>query len=289
MTRKPAIQVEDFLQPHQGLGVLRLATLLAEGECRAEDEDLDRMYGQMEAGALAATPASLMWLELARGLMAPAPATMLRTLRECGCLQEILPEVAGLFGVPQISDDLGETDLGTHMLATLAEAALRQAPLSVRFALLVMNVGKTDSPPEHLPHHYRHTERARPRIEALCARFGVPPECRTLALMASTDVERVHRVSPVRAGPVTDLLQQIGGFDAPALYDLLLQVCTCDYCAYGSRSGQDYPKAVLLEIARNACAGITPAQDADAQNTEAVREARAMAVAHAFRPLRWST
>ncbi|WP_206777866.1 hypothetical protein [Komagataeibacter kakiaceti] len=269
--------------------MLRLATLLAEGECKAADEDLDTMLGRMEAGALATTPASLIWPELARGLMAPAPATMLRALHECGCLREILPEVAGLFGVPQISDDLGETDLGAHMLAALTEAARREAPLSVRFALLVMNVGKTDSPPEHLPHHYRHAERARPRIEALCARFGVPPECRTLAVMASTDVERVHRVSPVRAGPVADLLQQIGGFDAPALYDLLIQVCTCDYCAHGTRSGQDYPKAALLEIARAACADIPDARQADEKSREAVREARAMAVAHAFRPLRWST
>ena len=275
--------MEDFVQPHHGLGVLRLATLLAEGECTAEEDDLDRMFGQMQAGALAATPASLIWPELARGLMAPAPATMLRTLLECGCLREILPEVAALFGVPQISDEPGEIDLGAHMLATLNEAALRQAPLSVRFALLVMNVGKADSPPEHLPHHYRHAERARPRIEALCTRFGVPPECRTLALMASTDVERVHRVSAVRAGPVADLLQQVGGFDTPALYDLLIQVCTCDYCAHGSRSGQAYPKATLLEIARNACAGIT---QAEGESMDTLREARAMAVARAFRPLR---
>jgi tRNA nucleotidyltransferase (CCA-adding enzyme) len=37
-----------------------------------------------------------------------------------------------------------------------------------------MNAGKTDSPREHLPVHYRHVERGQPRIEAICDRFGVP-------------------------------------------------------------------------------------------------------------------
>ncbi|MDD2704096.1 MAG: hypothetical protein PHU07_01985 [Acidocella sp.] len=288
MTRKPEKLPADFLQPHPGLGLLRLAALLAERDGDVEDEDLETMFGQMEAGALAITAASQIWPELARGLMAPAPATMLRTLRESGCLQEILPEVASLFGVPQIADNLGETDLGAHMLATLTEAARQNAPLAVRFALLVMNIGKIDSPPEHLPYHYRHANRARPRIEKLCDRFDVPAEYRALALLAVTNVERVHRVSSVRAGPVAHLLQQLGAFDTPALYDLLIQLCTCDYCAYGSRSGQDYPKAALLKTALKACAGIAPVDDAGGKSTEALQEARALAIALAFRSQRWS-
>ncbi|MBB2175277.1 tRNA nucleotidyltransferase [Gluconacetobacter johannae] len=265
-----------------------MAALLAEGECAAEEDDLDRMFGHMEAGALAGTPPSEIWPELARGLMSPAPAAMLRTLRDCGCLREILPEVAALFGVPHSYEDLGETDLGTHMLATLTEAARRHAPLSVRFALLVMNIGKIDSPPEHLPHHYRHAERAQPRIEALCDRFGVPPDCRALALMATTSVERVHRVSAVRAGPVADMLQQMGAFDAPTFYESLMLVCTCDYCAYDGRSGRDYPKAALLKTALDACAGLVPPDGVDEKSLEALRDARAMAIALIFRSLRWS-
>ena len=67
---------------------------------------------------------------------------MLKTLRECGALEHILPEVAALFGVPQITDDPTPVDLGEHLLKALDEAARRHAPLAVRFALLVMNVGK---------------------------------------------------------------------------------------------------------------------------------------------------
>jgi len=62
----------------------------------------------------------------------------------------VLPEVAACSG-PQIADDPAEVDLGDHLLNTLDEAAQCDAPLAVRFSLLVMNVGKADSPREHLP------------------------------------------------------------------------------------------------------------------------------------------
>jgi tRNA nucleotidyltransferase (CCA-adding enzyme) len=62
-------------------------------------------------------------------------------------------------------------DIGIHALNALAEAAACDAPLAVRFSLPVMNVGKSDSPTEHLPLHYRHIERAAPRIRAICEPF----------------------------------------------------------------------------------------------------------------------
>jgi tRNA nucleotidyltransferase (CCA-adding enzyme) len=53
------------------------------------------------------------------------------------------------------------------MLRVLDEAARCEAPIPVRFAALVMNIGKSDSPSEHLPVHYRHIERGHIRIEGV--------------------------------------------------------------------------------------------------------------------------
>jgi tRNA nucleotidyltransferase (CCA-adding enzyme) len=162
----------DLVPTHPGLGILRLAALLAEGDGELDEEALDAMFEQVEAGELVDTAPAEMWPELVRGLMARSPSKMIQALRRCGALPEVPPEVAALFGVPQIADDPAEVDLGDHLLNTLAEAAQCDAPLAVRFSLLVMNVGKADSPPEHLPVHYRHIERGRPRIEAIFNRFG---------------------------------------------------------------------------------------------------------------------
>ncbi len=284
MNRKSTPLPRDLVPLHPGLEVLRFAALLAEGDALDEDA-LDVMFEQMETGALDSVARSQMWPELARGLMSRSPAMLIRALRECGILEIVLPEVAGLFGVAQIADDPAEVDIGEHLLNALAEAARCGAPLEVRFALLTMNVGKADSPREHLPVHYRHSERGRPRIEAICDRFAVPAPCRELALLAVAECDRVHRVSEVRAGPVALLLDRVGGFSKPALFQLLMTVCSCDYFAYGKRSEAAYPKAALLEAALRVCADL----DEIEASTDDVQAARAVAIAQAFRSQRWSS
>lgn len=272
----------DLVQTQPGLSLLRLAALIADEEGELDEDALDAMFEQVEVGELIDAPPPDIWVELMRGLMARFPAKMIMALRACGALKEVLPEVSGLFGVPQIADEPAEVDLGEHLLNSLTEAARYDAPLAVRFALLVMNIGKTDSPREHLPVHYRHIERGRPRIEAISDRFCVPDECRELALLALAECERVHRVSEMRAGPIALMLDRLQAFDRPALFQSLMTVCTCDYLAYGNRSGKPYPKAALLDKALLACA------DLGEDKQDELETARAMAIAQVFRSERWS-
>jgi tRNA nucleotidyltransferase (CCA-adding enzyme) len=282
----------DLVQLHPGLGVLRLAALFAGGQGELDEESLDAMYVLMQAGVLEDTPPADMWPELARGLMGSAPSQMIVALRDCGALQVVLPELAGLFGVPQLAENSETVDLGLHLLETLTEAAICDAPLAVRFALLVMNVGKTDSPEEHLPVHYRHVERGRPRIEAICDRFCLPRTYRELALLALAECERVERVSEIRAGPIARMLERLRAFDDRECFERLMQVCLCDWRGYGNRSGQAYPKAALLEKALRACAEVedelTPEELTSANALETLRAARAVVIAEAFRSVRWS-
>jgi tRNA nucleotidyltransferase (CCA-adding enzyme) len=283
MARKFLTPLPDLAQTHPALGILRLAALLAEADPDPDEDSLDVMFEQVDAGLLLDTPPAEIWPELVRGLMGRSPSKMIRTLRECGALDHILPEVSGLFGVPQITDDPTPVDLGQHLLKALDEAARRDAPLAVRFALLAMNVGKADSPREHLPVHYRHIERGLPRVEDISARFGVPADCRELALLAVAEGERVHRASKTRAGPIALMLERLGAFDKPEQFERLMQLCACDYCANGERAGAAYPKAALLGAALAACVGI-----ADAGPGEDIQRARAEAIARAFMSQRWS-
>lgn len=283
MDRMPPFDPSSLVETHPGLALLRLAALMGEGG-EADEDTLDLMFERMEVGALDTLAPAEMWPEIARGLMGPTPAAMVKALRECGVLQIILPEVSALFGVPQITDTADEIDLGALLLNALDDAARRRAPLEVRFAILVMHAGKSDSPREHLPVHYRHMERAVPRIEDVCDRFAPPEVCRDLALLALQECERVHRVSPIRAGPVAAMLERTGAFRDPELFDKLLLVTTCDYFGYGEREGDIHPKVNLLLAARDACAAIDPSGlDADELGM-----ARAQAIARAFRSERWA-
>jgi len=277
-------RLPDVLQTQPALSLLRLAALSAGPDGMLDDETLELMFEQVETGALAGMQASEVWPELAHGLMGRTPSNMFRALYASGALMEVLPEVAGVFGVPQIADDPPQVDIGQHLLRVLDEAARCGAPLPVRFAAMAMHAGKSDSPPEHLPVHYRHVDRGRPRIEAMCERFRISDDCRELALLALAECERVHRVSEIRAGPVAAMLDRLGAFDQPQRYAQLMTLCACDYRAYGGRAKPVYPKAVLLGIALQACAGI----DATALDADALQEARAAAIATAFRSERWS-
>ncbi|MFG1345705.1 tRNA nucleotidyltransferase [Xanthobacter autotrophicus DSM 431] len=283
MDKTPPFLPADLVQTHPGLSLLRLAALMAEGG-EADEETLDLMFEQMEIGALDSLSPPQMWAEMARGLMAPAPQRMVKALRECGVLEVVLPEVDALFGVPQITDTADEIDLGVLILNSLGEAARRQAPLAVRFALLVMHAGKADSPREHLPVHYRHMERGAPRIADISARFAVPADCRDLAVLALNECERVHRTSQMRAGPVAAMLERIGAFSTPDQFEALLQVATCDYFGYADKDGDTHPKVELLKAARAACDGV----EAEGLDAEDLGMARARAIADAFRSERWA-
>jgi tRNA nucleotidyltransferase (CCA-adding enzyme) len=273
----------DLAQTHPALGALRMASLLAETQGEPDGEALNLIYEVVNTGCLISARPREIWPELTRGLMTRAPSKFLRILRQCGALTQLAPEVSALFGVPQISDGLGQVDIGPHLLEALDQAARREAPLPVRFALLVMNVGKSDSPPEHLPVHYQHIERGRPRIEALCARVGAPAECRDLAMLALAESERVHRVSEVRAGPIALMLDRLGAFRSPVQYRQLIQVCACDFGAHSSQSGKPYAQAILLARALGACDGLT------GSDPEALAMARAEAIAREFNSQRWSS
>lgn len=283
MDKTPPFLPADLVQTHPGLSLLRLAALLAEGG-EADEDTLDLMFEQMEIGALDGLSPAEIWAELARGLMAPFPHLMVKALRECGVLEQVLPEVDAVFGVPQITDTADEIDLGVLILNSLGEAARRQAPLAVRFALLVMHAGKSDSPREHLPVHYRHMERGAPRIAEIADRFGVPAPCRDLALLALNECERVHRTSQMRAGPVAAMLERTGAFSDPDTFAALMLVATCDYFGYGDREGDTHPKVELLKAARAACDDV----DEDGLDAEDLGMARARAIADAFRSERWA-
>ncbi|WP_374482173.1 tRNA nucleotidyltransferase [Zoogloea sp.] len=276
------------------VNLLRIAAAAASQDGEVDRETIALMRRQVAEGLLADLDPAQAWAELANGLMSDAPSRMLWVLRESRALQVLLPELDALFGMPQSADDPPTVDIGEHQFRVVDEAARRQAPLAVRFAALLYNVGKSDSPPEHLPAHYRHMERGLPRIEAIAERFRVPPEFRDLAVLALLEVERVHRAAEMRAGSIAAMLERVDAFGQPQRFDWLMLLCTCDFRAYPGRATRSYPKAAMLAAALDACKVLDEAalranyEDDPAGATDALLEARAAAVARALRSERWA-
>ena len=70
------------------------------------------MRRMVTAGEVDALVPERVWQEVSRGLMEKRPSRMFEVLRECGALARILPEIDGLFGVPQRADYHPEVDDG---------------------------------------------------------------------------------------------------------------------------------------------------------------------------------
>ncbi len=283
--------------PYTSLGVLiacpaanllRVAALAASPDGTLDDETLALLEGEVARGVLDNYHPLDAWPELVLGLMGEAPSRMGWALRRSGALARLLPEIDALFGMPQ-ADNLGDVvDIGEHVFRVADVLAQQGAPLRVRAAALFYNLGKADSPPQHLPAHYRHVDRGLPRVAAVCERFGLPPDFRDLALLTTAELERVHRAAEMRAGSIAALLQRVDAFGRPERFRELMQICTADYQAFpGTES--IYPKQRLLDTALAACLAADQAlAPAARDDQEAILEARTVAIAEALRSMRWS-
>lgn len=122
--------------------ILRAARFVARFGFSIAPETLQLMRDMVNNGEVDALVAERVWQELARGLMEKTPSRFFATLRECGALARILPEVDALFGVPQPEEYHPEIDCGIHAMLVLDDAVRHGYPMEVRFAALTHDLGK---------------------------------------------------------------------------------------------------------------------------------------------------
>jgi len=196
------------------------------------------------------------WAELVKALNEPSPAAFFHTLRDCGALARILPELENLFGVPQPERYHPEIDTGIHSLLSLEQAALLSPKAEVRFAAVVHDLGKALSPKEHWPHHHGHERNGLPVLEQLCSRLRVPNAFKTLALQVMHYHTHSHRVSELRASTLTDMLANLGAFKANNTLDDFLLACEADAKGRTGLEHVAYPQADFIKRAAIAAANV---------------------------------
>lgn len=220
-------------------------------------ETLELMRQMSASGELDALVPERVWRELERLLVEPTPRAGIELLRECGALRIVLPELDALFGVPQSPKWHPEVDTGEHVLLALQVAAGRAAPVSVRFAVLMHDLGKALTPRSEWPKHIAHEARGVPAIESLCQRLRVPQEHRDLALLASRFHTHVHRGLELRAATLLEVLESADAFRRPGRFAELLEVCECDARGRLGFADQPYPQRARFEQALEAASATT--------------------------------
>lgn len=263
--------------------ILRAARFAARFGFSIAPETMSLMRDMAANGEVDALVAERVWQELARGLMEKKPSRFFETLRSCGALVKILPEVDALFGVPQPEKHHPEIDCGIHTMLVVDDAALRDYPLEVRFAALTHDLGKGTTPGDILPRHIGHELRGVELVKKLSQRLRVPGECRDLALLAARYHGDIHRADELRAETVIRLFQSTDAWRRPERFTHLLQACAADARGRTGHENDDYPQADyllgLLAAARAVDAGEIAGQCADSSAIPAaIKRARVLAI-----------
>ena len=264
--------------------ILRAARFAARFGFTIASETLQLMRDMVSNGEVDALVAERVWQELARGIMEKKPSCFFTTLRECGALAKILPEVDALFGVPQPEKHHPEIDCGIHTMLVIDDAARHDYALEVRFAALTHDLGKATTPKDILPRHIGHEQRSVKLVKEVAQRLRVPGECRDLALLAARYHGDIHRAFELRAETIVSLFQSADAWRRPERFTHLLQACASDARGRTGHEQDAYPQAdyllQLLEIARAVDAGKIAEQCGESDAIAgAVRQARISAVA----------
>ena len=266
------------------LRILRVARFAARfTDFSIAPETLALMRGMVAAGEVDHLVAERVWQELARGLMEAQPSRMIRVLRDCGALTQLLPELERLFGVPQPALHHPEIDTGEHVLMVIDHAAATAQPLSVRWACLLHDLGKGDTPADILPHHYGHELASARRAREVSMRLKAPTECRELAEMVAREHGVLGKAAELRPETMVKVMERCDALRRPQRFVLALDATACDYHGRGGASRPAWGPYQLwlraLDALRSVDAGAIALACTDkAQIPQAVHAARVAAV-----------
>ena len=271
--------VED---PVRILRVARFAARFADLGFTIADETLQLMRRMVDDGEVDALVPDRVWKETELALTGRNARVFFETLRSCGALRVLYPEVDALFGVPQPEQWHPEIDTGLHVMMVLDQAEALSPDLEVRFAALVHDLGKGNTPEYRLPSHHGHEKRGCKLIRTLATRLPVPNACRDLGLIVSEFHTHVHRAFELRPKSVLKVLERTDAFRRPERFEQFL--CTCEADARGRKGLADrrYAQADFFRQAFAAAASIDAAAIAAGHESRkipaAIRRARTAAI-----------
>ena len=142
--------------------------------------------------------------ELSRALAAPQPSLFFEALAHADLLESVFPEIFALKGKTQPPQYHPEGDAYCHTMQIVDVVARKTQTIEARFAALVHDIGKGQTPEEMLPHHYGHEQRGLLVLDAWNKRMTLPKSW----LMAAHFVIKEHMRAPLlkKTGKIADLL-----------------------------------------------------------------------------------
>ena len=175
-------RVLRHISPHfaeDPLRVLRMCRFSAELNFSVAKETMELCKKMVEEGALSNLSKDRVWQEFEKALKSPHFYNFVKRARECGLLEQLLPEVNKLWSVPERTDYHPEGNSGEHTM--LALKATQSCDSLVNFAVLMHDIGKTKTNPENWPSHKGHNELGTNVLNEIAKRLNVPEKYKSFA------------------------------------------------------------------------------------------------------------
>ena len=131
----------------------------------------------------------------------------------------------------------------------LEQASFLSRDTSIRFAALLHDLGKANTPAQQLPSHRGHEQRSVKLIEKLCERFRVPRRYRDLARIVARYHLDCHRAMEMRADTIVRKLEEMDAFRKPERFSQFLIACEADIRGRKGFEERDYPQGRYMNEA----------------------------------------
>ena len=158
---------------------------------------------------LSREPTERIFDELETALKTDKPSIFFRSLERANLLEIIFPEIFNLRGKIQPTVFHPEGDAYEHTLKILDDVAKINSKPMVRFAALMHDIGKGTTPPEMLPHHYKHEQRGMQVLCEMNRRMTLPTEWKKSATFVIREHMRAPRLK--KPGKIVELLLKLNG------------------------------------------------------------------------------
>ena len=179
------------------------------------------MYAMVKSGELDFLVVERVWQEFAKALNEKNPEMFIKTLRECGALGVVFPEVNSLFGVPILSSYI---DCGIGALKALERAALLTARPSIRLAAFLHNLECGQIPCSNWPIS-DFAKRDFKIILKFCQRLRMPNDYSRLVLMTARFFNKINSLVNLDPQEIVDILESAGAFRKESEFKDLLVTC----------------------------------------------------------------
>lgn len=277
--------VED---PLRVLRVARFAARYAHLGFSIAPETLELMCSIVDSGELEFLTPERVWAETTKALSEEKPSVYFNSLRECGALKVVFPEIDRLFGVPQRKEFHPEVDTGIHTMMVVDQAARLSDDLVVRFAALLHDLGKAETPKDLLPRHHDHEKRGVKPVRSLCKRMKVPNAYRDMALTVAQKHGLSLTAFELKPTTIVELFESMDGYRRVERVEQFILASKADFHGRPGYENEDYPQSDYLRAAFRASREVNSKEFVESGLTGkeigiAIRRARAQAIARVKR------